>query len=167
MSRELPPELWLKIYQWDPTYYTTYSRLWTHDVILYRVEYIRSSPTYIWYSDGVHRKWIHSVFAPSSKKENEEESPSSFYDESELAKRFWVLQSDGVPRALDDDNDKALHNNFSDHSKDSKGSKWTSLHFFDTLEERNEFIHHFGPPLSTYTIHYQDLIDFYYVRFCS
>jgi hypothetical protein len=166
MSRKLPPELWLQIYQWDPTYYTTFSRLWTHDIILHRVEYIRSTPTYIWYSDGVHRKWIHSVFAPSSKKENEE-SPSSFYDESELTKRFWVLQSDGIPRGLDDDNDKALKNIFADHSKNSEYSKWTSLHFFDTLEERNEFIHHFGPPLQKINIHYQNLIDFYYTRFCS
>ena len=114
----LTSDLWTIIYEMDPTYHHIYRRLWTHDIIVQKV-FVKKikSEMYLFYSNGIHRKWLDSLF---------HHSPQS------LTRWFWVL--------LSDTQDKQVDHVSLDHLQLLPTPSFTSLRFFDTLVERNEFI---------------------------
>jgi hypothetical protein len=114
----LSSDLWTLIYEMDPTYHHIYRRLWTHDIKIQKV-FVKSFTTtlememYLFYSNGIHRKWLETLFHQSSQS---------------LTRWFWVLLSDTRDKQLDH------------HLQLLPTPSFTSLRFFDTLVERDEFI---------------------------
>lgn len=168
----LPIDLQQEIYSWDSTFHILYRQLWKEDITIHYVKYRDTQPVCLWYSDGLHRKWTFSDI--SSDKEQ-------LYDELETTKRYWVLQSDCFPveQSLEDKIDVMEKKNEKKNGKNisfssffydmffppSNDIKWTSLHFFDNLEDRNYFLRHFGKCELNWNVSYQQFIQFYRKRF--
>lgn len=139
----LPLEVQQEIFSWDPTFHLLYKRLWMDDIIIKKIDYHGLKSSCIWYSNGVHRKWCYSNFVSNG---------SYLFDEDEMRQRFWVLQSDDRYPSLQEPKEKI---------------KWTSLHFFDTLQTRDQFIRNFGKSNHQRHTTFEELVDFYKERFCS
>jgi len=139
----LPLDVQREIFSWDPTFHLLYKRVWMEDIIIDKIDYHDLNSSCIWYSNGVHRKWIYSNFISND---------SYFFDDAELSKRFWVLQSDDKYPLL---------------QESKKKIKWTSLHFFDTLQARDQFIRNLGKSKHQRHTTYDQLIEFYRERFCA
>ena len=164
----LPIDLQREIYSWDSTFHILYRQLWKEDITIHYVKYRDTQPVCLWYSDGLHRKWTFSDISSDSEQ---------LYDELETTKRYWVLQSDCFPveQSLEDlekKNEKKNGKNISFSSffydmffPPSNDIKWTSLHFFDNLEDRNYFLRHFGKCELNWNVSYQQFIQFYRKRF--
>ena len=111
----LTSDLWTLIYEMDPTYHHIYRRLWTHDIIVQKV-FVKKIEIemYLFYSNGIHQKWLETLF---------HHSPSQ-----SMTRWFWVLLSD------------TRDHTSLDHLQLFPTPSFTSLRFFDTLVERDEFI---------------------------
>ena len=142
----LTSDLWTLIYEMDPTYHHIYRRLWTHDIMVQKV-FVKKMEMYLFYSNGIHQKWLETLF---------HHSPSQ-----SMTRWFWVLLSDTREKQLD-------HPSL-DYIQLLPTPSFTSLRFFDTLVERDEFIsslisnESIGSNMSNISIY--DFISFYKQRF--